>query len=195
MDGEGLVRQVVFNELETGRELSRATWLENIPLPKVALDPDRPLLVTTPAKGGLQMNNATTGAQTAGVVLENEDVKSLAFSADRSRLAVVGSVRDSPSGTLLRLRVFDIKNASEFRSLAKFDVEGYFRDFAFSPDGTIIVGTDVFRLIFFDVESGAQGICEHVHRKARVLCGRATNCGRLRARQAGFLESNRTLIR
>ncbi len=156
VDGEGLVRQVVFNDLETGREVSRATWVENFTLPKVALDPDRQLLVTTPAKGELQMTSATTGVQTARLVLENEDVKSLAFSADRNRLAVVGSVTDSPSGTLHRLRVFDIKNASEFRSLAKFDVDGYFRDFAFSPDGTIIVGTDVFRLIFFDVASGAR---------------------------------------
>ena len=48
--------------------------------------------------GELRMADMTTGAQDRSSGVRNKDVRSLAFSADRNRLAVVTSVRDKPDG-------------------------------------------------------------------------------------------------
>ena len=66
--GKGFVRHVAFHDIETGRELSRGSWVENLTLPKMALDPDRELLVTGAEGGRLQLTEAATGAPVATAV-------------------------------------------------------------------------------------------------------------------------------
>ncbi len=156
--GKGLVREVVFHELATGRELSRSSWVENLPLPKTALDPDRRLLVTG-LDGALQMTSVTTGAPTSRVKLENERVRSLSFSADRIRLGVATSRNDKPAGPSRHFRVFDTTNPSDLRPIASFDIDcDHVR---FSPDGNMIAAADLMALVFIDVPSGKSQRIEH----------------------------------
>jgi RNA polymerase sigma factor (sigma-70 family) len=150
--GKGGVRRVDFRELATGRQVSAGSWVEHSTFPRVAIDPDRRLLVTASPEGELEVVNIKTGTQTARLNLENEGVDFIAFSADRNRLAVAGSVKGNTTFHGRRLRVFDLKSASDFRSVAKFDAN--VGDLAFSPDGSLFAGSDVGTLIFLDVPSG-----------------------------------------
>jgi RNA polymerase sigma factor (sigma-70 family) len=151
--GKGFMRQVVFHEIATGRQISHASWQARPGFPKVAIDPDRKLLAIGDLGGLLQLLSATTGAETASVLLRDEDVKSLAFSSDRKRLAVLSASRDTSTKSLPRLRVFDTRNANVFGPVAKFEIAC--RNFAFSPDGSLFaVTTDGHKLAFLDVKSG-----------------------------------------
>ncbi len=159
--GSGFVRQVVSNELATGRQASQQSWVENLSLPKTALDPDRQLLVTA-ARGQLAITRIETGKETAHAILENEDVKYLEFSADRNRLAVASRVKDEREPHGQRLRVFDVENTGDFRCLAKFDVDC--DNLAFSPAGNLFVGTQhPATLTFFDVPSGTPHRIERIY--------------------------------
>ena len=154
VDGPGLARQVVVNDLATGRQVSRKSWAEGFGFPKVALDPDRQLLAIGNLGGQVQMIAIATGMQSARVVLDGDGVDALVFSTDRNRLAVASSSFDILKAHNRHLRVFDTKNAGDFRPLAKFDID--YRDFAFSPDGSMFACSDHKQLTFLDVESGAR---------------------------------------
>ncbi len=152
VNGKGTIRHVVFHELETGRQVSQSSWVESLFGLMVALDPDRQLLVTGSRAGQLQIVRVATGTEIARVVLENEEVRSLAFSANRDRLAVISAVKDDAVLRRRRLRVFDTKNASDLRSVASFDEKC--REIAFSPDGTTFaISADGAKLVLLNVLS------------------------------------------
>ena len=60
--GRGFVREVVFNEVGTGRQVSQRSWVEDLIFPKIALAPDRQLLVTA-AGGNLAITRVDTGTE------------------------------------------------------------------------------------------------------------------------------------
>ena len=193
--GRGFVRQVVFHELATGRELSRGSWAEGLGFPKVALDADRQLLAYGNLGGGLQMIAAMTGAQTAAVVLENEDIKSLEFSLDRKRLLVFSASRDLSIVTLPRLRVFDTTNAREFRLLARFDIDvandAFSHFVVFSPNGSTIAASDSQKLTFVDVATGTRKELEGEFGRTMVQQMAFSADGQ---RLAGILASRDTIV-
>ena len=151
--GEGMMRQVAFHELATGRQVSRALWADHTDLPVLGgLTPDRRLLVIAAREGLLKLIPMTTGVGGARVAIENETVESVTFSGDRQRLAVASSLNDK-SSFFRRFRVFALKNTNEFRLLAKFDLDC--QHFTFSPDGsTLAISADGVKLIFLKVNSG-----------------------------------------
>ena len=149
--------------------------------PEVALDADRQLLGSVPRRR-IADDAATTGVQTAAVVLENEDIESLRLSADRNRLRVVTSQRDVSTA---RPRV-----GSEFstsRTQVSFDPW---------PSSTSIAETDSCRrrtlagrfhgrssdglkLVFLDVASGTRKEFERARDDpgTGLLRRRTTICG------------------
>ncbi len=176
--GKGFVRRVVFHELVTGREVSRGSWVESGIARRLALEPDRRLLCAATHDGILHMIRAETGTEIASVVLENESVEHVSFLVDRNRLAVASSVNGNISLHGRRLRVFDVKDPSAFRSVTRFDVEC--GDFAFSPDGSLFAGSEFATLIFVDVASGTSQRIENAFIKQMAF---STDGQRLVGRQ------------
>ena len=86
-------------------------------------------------------------------------MKYLELSADRNRVAVASRVKDERVPNRHRVRVFDIKNASDLRAVARFDVDC--DNLAFSPDGSLVVGNDLSTLMILDVASGTPHRIEH----------------------------------
>ncbi len=150
--GKGIVREVVFSELSTGRELSRGSWVKDGTIEKLALCPDRRLLVTGSADGRLRFVNTSNGVESGTILFDKESVQRISLSRAGDRVAVATGIDGGPKPG--RIRVFDITNLNELRALAKLDVDH--DALAFSPDGNIVAITQTLALIFWDITSGQQ---------------------------------------
>jgi RNA polymerase sigma factor (sigma-70 family) len=151
--GEGFVWHVVYSELATGRELSRESWKDRATTSQLALCPDRRLLLNGTTDGHLRLVNTATGALCGQVTINNELFTQSAFSADGNRVLVAsnGLGKSIPSN---RIRVFDVTNTRELRTLATLDVS--YGQLAFSPDGNMVAFTHSLALVMWNVSSGAQ---------------------------------------